>query len=77
MTLFAEVAKVGVGSKLKTDAGFTCLPDGVEVVVGNKIIKGRNNLYVPCDCGKHFLDGQISFPSQGAIPHYVGFYLVN
>lgn len=48
------------GDKLQADAGFTCVKPG-EVLE----IKERNGgLYVECEDGDHFLDGQLDFDDQ-------------
>jgi hypothetical protein len=51
----ATILNVQVGTRLIADGGFTCLPNAAEIVVEDE---GRG-LFVPCGCGKHYLDGQL------------------
>mgnify|MGYP000266944799 CR=1 FL=1 len=48
-----KLEDVKVGDVLTADAGFTCMPAGQHEV---KI--DDTGLYVECDHGKHYLDGQ-------------------
>lgn len=53
---FANVADVVVGTKLKTDAGFTCMKDG-EI---KEVFKREDGaLCIHCADGTHDLEGQI------------------
>lgn len=52
---FAELKSVKAGDILKTDGGFTCMPEGVLRKVQ---ADGEGNLYISCDDGEHYLDGQ-------------------
>lgn len=56
--------EVRAGTVLQPDAGFTCMKAGTAKVVA----RDRHGLFVPCRCGKHYLDGQLS--ARGA--WYVG-----
>lgn len=60
------------GDVLVCDGGFTCLREGAEVEVHSDPERdGVNALYVPCDDGAHYLDGQLDFDGCGA---FVGLY---
>ena len=52
---FAKVSEVKEGDSLIADNGFTCIHG--EAVV--QVFKDRDGLFVVCDEGKHYLDGQI------------------
>jgi len=52
--MFAKIKGTHVGTKLITDGGFTCLPEGVQRTVK----RDRAGLYICCDEGHHYLDGQ-------------------
>lgn len=69
---FAKEGEVKVGSVLRTDSGFTCMPDGAEKTVyrGEPSYEGDKCLYVSCEHGGHALDVQLE---DG---EYVGLYLV-
>ena len=45
---------VKVGDKVKTDAGFTCLPSMEHLVE-----EDEEGLFVTCICGRHYLVGQL------------------
>lgn len=55
MTL--KLADVKAGDILITDAGFSCMKAGAEHVVRADEKDGK--LYVSCNDGRHFLDGQV------------------
>jgi hypothetical protein len=55
MTKYAKLSETKAGSRLVADGGFTCILAGEGLVVG----EDTNGLYVPCSCGKHYLDGQL------------------
>lgn len=63
---FATVKEVRKSSLLITDGGFTCMPEGARRFVA----KDKDGLYVCCQDGKHYLDGQLSTDGK----HYVGLY---
>ena len=60
---FAKVANVKEGDRLVSDAGFTCIKQGTELV-----IQADKRLFVDCVKGRHYLEGQIE---DG---EYVGLY---
>ena len=49
------MSEIKPGDKLIADAGFTCLSED-EVVEVKADAKGE--LYIPCEEGEHYLDGQ-------------------
>ena len=51
-------ADVKVGDVLVPDGGFTCMREGTQRLVRED---PHNGLYINCDDGKHFLDGQRDF----------------
>lgn len=63
----ATIHNVSAGTKLKADGGFTCLDEGVILTTQSD----EGSLYVPCSCGKHFLDGQLDDGEE-----YIGFTVV-
>lgn len=65
----APIDKVKDGSVLECDDGFTCLHDEDIVVVR----KDENGLYVVCDEGRHYIDGQLDWDDCTT---YVGFKLI-
>lgn len=69
MKNFAKISEVKVGSLLQCNDGFTCLPKNAQRYVH----EDDGELYIVCKCGKHFLDGQISFDDK---EEYVGLYLL-
>ena len=58
---FAKLDEVKEGSILVTDGGFTCMKEGeakkVERFVTTSVVGG---LFIRCNDGKHFLDGQLN-----------------
>lgn len=52
---FAKLKSVKAGDILKTDGGFTCMPDGVLRKVQ---ADADGKLWIRCGDGKHYLDGQ-------------------
>ncbi len=58
--------EVNVGDILIADGGFTCLQSGEECEVK---MDERGELYVDCEVGEHFLDGQLN----DDLTEYVGF----
>jgi hypothetical protein len=67
MTTFANIRNLRAGSCLCADGGFTCIKEGAILEVQ---AEADESLFVPCDDGKHFLDGQID-DDGGEV---VGFY---
>lgn len=51
---FANLKDLKAGDKVRTDGGFTCMPEGATRTVR----AGEDGLYVRCDDGRHYLDGQ-------------------
>ena len=70
MTLpsYAHVSEVKVGTKLRTDGGFTCI-DGDQVLTVEQDERGE--LFIPCDRGRHYIEGQLEDGD-----HYIGLSLV-
>lgn len=65
----APVCDVRVGTSLSV-TGFTCIPDGsIRVVESDE----KGELFIPCDEGRHYLDGQIDFDTGET---YVGLSIV-
>ena len=62
-----RIKDVKLGSLLRADSGFTCMPSGAL-----RTVKEAKNgeRYIDCDQGRHFLDGQ----EEG--DEYVGLELV-
>jgi len=54
-----------LGDRLVADGGFTCLQEG-EIC---EVKQEDDELYVECEAGKHFLDGQLNDEDTA----YVGF----
>lgn len=48
-----KLADIKAGDYVCTDGGFTCLKPGLYLVE-----KSSHGLYICCDCGEHYLDGQ-------------------
>lgn len=69
MREFAKVTEVQAGDTLEADAGLSCIPAGNKLLVYED---SEEELYVKCDKGEHYLNGQLS--DDGT--HYVGFYKV-
>lgn len=55
MREFAKASEVNVGDTLEADGGFTCLCEGDRKPVMKNV---DNRLYIECNEGKHFLEGQ-------------------
>lgn len=75
MKEFARIDDVKAGDKLTPDDGFDCLKVGSVLVVQ---ADADGKLYVPCDEGNHYLNGQIGGPLGGfeTETHYVGLYKI-
>lgn len=61
---WARLSKLKAGDKVTLDDGFTC-------GISNKtleVFEGIHGLYLKCDVGRHFLDGQLSSKTD----HLVG-----
>lgn len=63
----ATIRNVTVGAVLTADDGFTCIASGVQRRVQSS---AAGALFVPCGCGRHYLDGQLNEAGE-----YVGFSL--
>ena len=61
-----KFADVKEGDMLIADGGFTCIKEDARLNVKEN---EDGDLYVPCESGQHFLDGQIDY-DNGAL---VGF----
>ena len=57
---------VNEGDVLFADGGFTCIKKGAQLTVSSRFSDG---LFVPCDEGEHYLDGQI----DAATGNLIGF----
>lgn len=58
---YAKVSETVEGDVLVTDCGFTCMQPGVEKEVKLfRVPDASGGLYLDCQNGKHFLDGQIN-----------------
>lgn len=66
---YARIADVKTGDMLEDDGGFGCL-DGVSKHVVQADMNGQ--LFIPCDEGQHYLDGQVDDGD-----HCVGLYPVH
>lgn len=66
---YAKLSEVKSGDKLRADGGFTCLAEG-DIVT---ITKYNSILYVPCACGRHYLEGQLDEKDFNTL---IGFELV-
>lgn len=66
--MFSKIFEVKEGTILIADEGFTCIPSYQECEVKSH----PNGLYVECEEGQHFLDGQIDFESKTT---YIGFHI--
>lgn len=55
------------GTMLMPDGGFSCM----RLRRVKRVKKGRDGLYVTCNEGRHYLNGQLSEDGR----HYVGFWL--
>lgn len=55
---WAKLANVKPGTRLRCDDGFTCMrPDVIKVVETD----AAGQPFIPCDDGKHYLEGQLDF----------------
>lgn len=68
---YAKVADLKAGDRVKVDGDFTCLPGFTEHTVLQDDTEAAG-LYLFCEDGKHFLDGQIEQTPVGDV--YVGIY---
>lgn len=48
-----KLADIKIGDCVCLDGGFTCMKSGLQRVKGDE-----RGLYIPCDDGRHYLDGQ-------------------
>jgi len=53
-----KFSDVKEGDVLVADGGFTCIRKGAELTVSSRFSDG---LFVPCDEGEHYLDGQLNY----------------
>lgn len=60
-----KLSDVKVGDTIIADGGFTCMAPGLKVVA-----EDDGGLFVSCDDGHHYLEGQLAFDGSGAL---VGF----
>jgi len=67
---FATIDQVRVGTILRCDGDFTCMNAGEEKEVQKD---ADGNLWVPCECGRHGLEGQLDYDNFDT---YVGFEFV-
>jgi len=58
-----KLSDVKQGDVLIADGGFTCLKEGQRCAVQSD----SNGLFIPCNEGKHYLDGQVSFDNKGEL----------
>lgn len=70
MTDFAKVCDVRVGSRVKVDGGFACIPKGTEYVVSSD----KDGFYIQCSEGRHYLSGQLDWITGS---YYVGVHLLS
>lgn len=49
-----KLSDIKAGDMVRVDDGFPCMSEGLKTVAANE----GGDLYVTCDDGKHFLDGQ-------------------
>lgn len=70
-----KLDEVKTGMIFRCDGGFTCLCEN-ELVVVNQDNKrtGIESLYIRCDDGEHYIDGQVDFDDQETLIglEYVG-----
>jgi hypothetical protein len=52
---YAQLSKTKPGDILRADAGFTCMNEGDLF----EVLSADDGLYIPCRCGRHYLDGQL------------------
>ena len=51
---YAKLSETKLGDVLIADSGFTCILNGAEC----QVMQDDDGLYVPCQEGRHYLDGQ-------------------
>lgn len=68
MSVFAKIKDVKAGDVLIADGGFTCIKKGASLLV--YVDASNRDLYVSCEEGRHYLNGQAS--KDGL--EYVGLY---
>lgn len=51
------ISEAKAGAYVVADGGFTCIPEGAIL----EIKQDNEGLYVNCEEGKHYLDGQYSY----------------
>jgi len=57
-----KLADIKTGDRVVVDAGFTCMRPGVHAVE-----RDDGGLFIPCDHGKHYLDGQEDEPGADLV----------
>lgn len=62
-----QLENVKAGDWIMADSGFICLKAGPHKVEAEDV-----QLYVVCDCGKHFLDGQVGADGELIGMHQIG-----
>lgn len=59
------IDRLKAGDVIIADGGFTCMEEGAEKVVGIDVPAGEP--YVECDCGRHYLYGQVDDEDTGIV----------
>lgn len=67
MLAFAKLSELQPGDILRADADFTCIEANARRVA----LKDDDGYYVICECGRHYLSGQLDYNDNDTI---VGFY---
>jgi hypothetical protein len=64
---YAKLSQLHAGDKVRVDRSFTCIQAGtiVEVREGS-----GGDLYVPCNDGEHYLDGQLMSDDDSLVGLY-------
>jgi hypothetical protein len=72
---YANVSEIIAGSKVRVDDGFLCMKENSlhEVQLSDEE-DTKGNLFIDCEHGKHFLDGQIAFDPKDKTSYYIGMY---
>jgi hypothetical protein len=68
---YKTLSETNEGDQVMVDDGFTCIKP-----LSKKVVKkdDSNCLYVDCDCGQHYLDGQYEDYNGSVEPFYIGLY---
>ncbi len=67
---YANLSHMKVGTRLQADRGFECIEHDAILTVS----QDDRGFYVPCACGKHYLDGQLDFDDKDSL---IGLYPVS